>query len=41
MTWAQPIGTRHSLKVAYSSGATTRIGADFQTITAAWQLVLF
>jgi Putative MetA-pathway of phenol degradation len=40
-TWSQPIGARQSVKVAVSTGATTRIGADFRTITAAWQLVLF
>jgi hypothetical protein len=40
-TWAQPIGRRQSLKVAYSAGATTRVGADFRTITAAWQVVIF
>jgi hypothetical protein len=40
-TWAQPIGRRQSLKVAYSAGATTRVGSDFRTITAAWQLVFF
>jgi Putative MetA-pathway of phenol degradation len=40
-TWAIPIGARQSVKVAYSAGATTRIGADFRTITAAWQMVMF
>jgi hypothetical protein len=40
-TWAQPIGRRQSLKVGYSAGATTRVGADFRTITAAWQVVIF
>jgi hypothetical protein len=41
VTWSQPIGTRHSIKAAYSRGATTRIGADFRTITLAWQMVFF
>jgi hypothetical protein len=40
-TWAVPIGTRQSLKIAYSAGAATRVGADFKTITAAWQLLIF
>jgi Putative MetA-pathway of phenol degradation len=40
-TWALPVGARQSLKVAYSAGAATRLGADFRTITAAWQLVIF
>jgi hypothetical protein len=41
VTWSQPIGGRQSLKVAYSTGATTRIGADFKTLTLAWQLVVY
>lgn len=40
-TWALPLGARQSLKVAYSAGAATRIGADFKTITVAWQLLIF
>jgi hypothetical protein len=40
-TWAVPVGTRQSLKFAYSAGATTRIGADFRTITVAWQIAIF
>jgi Putative MetA-pathway of phenol degradation len=40
-TWAQPITRRQSVKVSYSAGATTRIGADFRTITAAWQMVMW
>ena len=38
-TWSQPLRGRHSLKIAYSTGATTRVGADFKTITLAWQVV--
>lgn len=41
VTWSQPLGARHSVKVAYSAGATTRIGADFKTLTIAWQVVFF
>lgn len=40
-TLAWPIGSRQSIKVSYSAGATTRFGGDFQTIGVAWQLVLF
>jgi outer membrane putative beta-barrel porin/alpha-amylase len=40
VTWSQPLGTRQSIKFAYSTGATTRIGADFRTFTVAWQMVL-
>jgi hypothetical protein len=40
-TLAIPIGRRQSLKVAYNAGAATRVGTDFTTITAAWQLVIF
>jgi hypothetical protein len=40
-TLAVPIGSRQSVKLAYSAGATTRLGADFRTITAGWQLLIF
>lgn len=40
-TVAIPFGARQSIKVAYSTGAATRIGANFNTITTAWQIVLF
>jgi hypothetical protein len=40
-TLALPIGTRQSFKVAYSAGATTRVGADFRTLTFAWQYLFF
>jgi hypothetical protein len=40
-TLAFPIGRRQSLKVAYNAGAATRVGANFTTITGAWQLVIF
>lgn len=40
-TYAQPIGRRQSVKVAYSTGATTRFGADFRTISVGWQVVFF
>jgi hypothetical protein len=40
-TLAVPLGRRQSVKVAYSAGATTRLGADFRTITVAWQTLVF
>ena len=40
-TLAIPVGARQSIKIAYSTGATTRIGADFQTFTVAWQFIYF
>jgi outer membrane putative beta-barrel porin/alpha-amylase len=40
-TLSLPIGSRQSIKIAYSDGATTRFGGDFQTIGVAWQLVRF
>ena len=40
-TWALPMGRRQSFKLAYSAGAATRVGADFRTISAAWQIVLY
>jgi hypothetical protein len=40
-TFALPIGTRQSVKVGYSAGATTRLGADFQTFTVGWQRLFF
>jgi hypothetical protein len=40
VTLALPVGGRQSLKIAYSTGATTRVGADFRTISAAWQFLI-
>ena len=34
-----PLGARQSLKGSYSTGATTRIGSDFDTIGFAWQMI--
>lgn len=31
----------HSFKVAYSTGATTRRGTDFDTLSVTWQVVVF
>ena len=40
-TLSVPCGARQSLKFAYSTGAATRIGADFRTFTTAWQIAMF
>lgn len=37
-TVSLPLARQQSLKVTASTGATTRIGADFRTIGVAWQL---
>jgi hypothetical protein len=37
-TLSVPINARQSAKVAFSTGATTRIGGDFNTIAVSWQL---
>jgi outer membrane putative beta-barrel porin/alpha-amylase len=39
VTASYPLGTRHSIKGAFSSGATTRVGGDFNTLSIAWQMV--
>ena len=38
VTAAIPVSRRHSLKLAYTNGFSTRAGADFDTIVAAWQV---
>lgn len=40
-TVSLPLAARQSVKIAYSAGAATRIGADFRTLTLAWQMVFF
>ena len=37
-TLSLPLRGQQSLKIAGSTGATTRVGADFTTIAAAWQI---
>jgi hypothetical protein len=32
-----PVGKRHSIKLAYSTGATIRFGGNFSTISIGWQ----
>ena len=38
VTVSVPFARRHSVKVNYSTGTTTRIGGDFNTVAAAWQI---
>jgi len=33
-----PFGRRQSLKAAFSTGTTTRIGGDFETVAVTWQI---
>jgi len=40
-TLSFPVGRQQSIKFSGSTGATTRVGADFQTLSAAWQLTWF
>jgi hypothetical protein len=40
-TLSLPVGRQQSIKFSGSAGATTRIGADFRTFAAAWQLTWF
>jgi hypothetical protein len=40
LTLSIPMG-RHSLKLSWSDGTTTRIGGDFKTLAAAWQYLWF
>ena len=32
-----PVGRRHAVKIAYSTGAIVRFGANFNTLSVAWQ----
>jgi hypothetical protein len=40
-TLSLPVGARQSLKIAYSTGASTRTGSDFSTVGVAWQYLWF
>ena len=40
-TISMPVGRFQSVKVGYSSGASTRVGADFNTIAVTWQATWF
>ena len=38
-TLSWPVAKRQSVKVAYSGGASTRVGSDFRTIAVVWQVL--
>jgi len=38
-TLVLPVGKRHTIKVAYSTGAIIRFGANFSTVSIAWQSI--
>jgi len=40
-TMVLPVGKRHSLKFAFSTGAVIRSGADFSTVSVGWQTTFF
>ena len=40
-TLSIPIVGQQSIKLAYSTGTTTRRGSDFSTFNATWRLVMF
>jgi hypothetical protein len=40
-TLSVPLGRSHSVKFAYSRGASVRVGQDFETFSAAWQVRWF
>ena len=40
-TLSIPLLTRQSLKFAYSTGAATRVGEDFNTFAVTWQVTVF
>ena len=40
-TLSLPVAKRQSVKLAWASGVITRIGGDFDTLSAAWQIQWF
>jgi hypothetical protein len=40
-TFALPVGRRHSIKLAASTGAIVRYGANFSTFSIGWQTAWF
>lgn len=41
LTASYPLNAKQSLKLAYSDGATTRIGGDYQNLSLTWQYIWF
>jgi hypothetical protein len=37
VTLAVPVGTRHSIKLAWSTGTSARAGGDYDNVSLAWQ----
>ena len=40
-TFNLPVSKQNSIKIAYSPGAIVRFGANFSTISVAWQMAFF
>jgi hypothetical protein len=40
-TFVTPVGKEHSIKIAASTGAIVRVGANFTTLAVAWQTTFF
>ena len=40
-TFSLPIRPAHSIKLSYSTGASTRAGTDFETFGISWQIIVF
>ena len=40
-TLVLPVKKRHSVKLAYSTGAIIRSGADISTVSVGWQTMFF
>ena len=41
VTFSLPLGSRQSLKFAYSTGTTSRVGSDFDSVAVVWQFSWF
>lgn len=41
VTLSLPIGSKQSIKIAYSTGTTSRAGTDFDTVGVVWQFAWF
>jgi hypothetical protein len=41
LAFSLPVGSRNSMKLAWSSGLTTRIGGSFNTVSISWQYTWF
>jgi hypothetical protein len=41
LTLAVPVGSRHSIKLAWSTGTSARAGGDYDSVSVAWQYLWF